>query len=171
MKLRRSRPLQFCLLLLASELLSHFGINRLRGTGHAPTSRECSLVLGTKQVIYGCLLLGPLLLLCADYVAKTIVFPAELPIGIVTSGLGGPFLSIFCCDLRKRGLANDKRKEPSYKIGNKSILSNIDFELVLGPLMSFWDLMALENNTVATSRGGSTYTRRIDSLFWKIHCR
>lgn len=36
-------------------------------------------------------LLGAILLLLADCVSRTIVAPAELPIGIVTAALGGPF--------------------------------------------------------------------------------
>lgn len=36
-------------------------------------------------------LLGGSLLLVADVVARTIVSPAELPIGIITAGVGGPF--------------------------------------------------------------------------------
>jgi len=37
------------------------------------------------------LLLGPALLLAADTFARTLVLPAELPIGILTSAIGGPF--------------------------------------------------------------------------------
>ncbi|PYE81314.1 FecCD family ABC transporter permease [Pseudoroseicyclus aestuarii] len=36
-------------------------------------------------------LLGALLLLLADGIARTVIAPAELPIGIVTATLGGPF--------------------------------------------------------------------------------
>ncbi|HEX8045729.1 FecCD family ABC transporter permease [Rhizobium sp.] len=36
-------------------------------------------------------LLGGSLLIIADVVARTIVSPAELPIGIITAGVGGPF--------------------------------------------------------------------------------
>ena len=30
-------------------------------------------------------------MLCADMLARTVVIPAELPIGLVTALLGGPF--------------------------------------------------------------------------------
>ena len=47
-------------------------------------------------------LLGASLLLIADAVSRTIVAPAELPIGIITAAAGGPiFLWIL---LRKRGI-------------------------------------------------------------------
>jgi iron complex transport system permease protein len=36
-------------------------------------------------------LLGASLLLLADMISRTLVAPAELPIGIVTATLGGPF--------------------------------------------------------------------------------
>ncbi|MES2664632.1 MAG: iron ABC transporter permease [Pseudomonadota bacterium] len=48
-------------------------------------------------------LLGATLLICADMIARSIVAPAELPIGIITAALGAPvFLWIL---LRGRGLA------------------------------------------------------------------
>jgi iron complex transport system permease protein len=49
-------------------------------------------------------LLGASLLLGADMVARVIVAPAELPIGIITAVMGAPvFLWIL---LRKRGLVD-----------------------------------------------------------------
>ena len=36
-------------------------------------------------------LTGAILLILADIVARTIVAPAEIPIGIITAVLGGPF--------------------------------------------------------------------------------
>ncbi|KPP83545.1 MAG: iron complex transport system permease protein [Rhodobacteraceae bacterium HLUCCO07] len=47
-------------------------------------------------------LLGAALLLCADVISRTIIAPAELPIGIVTAVLGGPFFLWIL--LRQRGL-------------------------------------------------------------------
>jgi iron complex transport system permease protein len=47
-------------------------------------------------------LLGASLLLVADAVSRTIVAPAELPIGIVTAAVGAPFFLWLL--LRKRGL-------------------------------------------------------------------
>ena len=44
-------------------------------------------------------LLGSSLLLAADLIARTVVVPAELPIGIVTAMVGGPFFMY----LLKRG--------------------------------------------------------------------
>ena len=46
-------------------------------------------------------LLGASFLLAADAVSRTIVAPAELPIGIVTAAVGGPFFLWIL--LRKRG--------------------------------------------------------------------
>ncbi|OIQ32742.1 MAG: iron ABC transporter [Alphaproteobacteria bacterium MedPE-SWcel] len=49
-------------------------------------------------------LLGASLLLCADLISRTIIAPAELPIGIVTAVLGAPvFLWIL---LKRRGLVD-----------------------------------------------------------------
>ncbi|WP_425537692.1 FecCD family ABC transporter permease [Pseudaminobacter soli (ex Li et al. 2025)] len=47
-------------------------------------------------------LLGASILLLADAVSRTIVAPAELPIGIITAAVGGPFFLWIL--LRKRGL-------------------------------------------------------------------
>jgi iron complex transport system permease protein len=47
-------------------------------------------------------LLGATLLLLADAVSRTIVAPAELPIGIITAAVGGPFFLWIL--LRKRGV-------------------------------------------------------------------
>ena len=47
-------------------------------------------------------LLGAILLLIADAVSRTIVAPAELPIGIVTAAAGAPFFLWIL--LRKRGI-------------------------------------------------------------------
>ncbi len=47
-------------------------------------------------------LLGASMLLVADAISRTIVAPAELPIGIITASVGGPFFLWIL--LRKRGL-------------------------------------------------------------------
>ncbi len=44
-----------------------------------------------RIVIPGSALLGALLVVAADAIARTIVAPAELPIGILTAALGAPF--------------------------------------------------------------------------------
>ena len=44
-----------------------------------------------RTVLPGSALLGALLIVGADLIARTIVAPAELPIGVLTSLIGGPF--------------------------------------------------------------------------------
>ncbi len=53
----------------------------------------CRMLLGSdnRKVFAGSMLLGATLLLGADVLARIVVSPAELPIGIVTSVVGGPF--------------------------------------------------------------------------------
>lgn len=48
-------------------------------------------------------LLGASLLLLADLIARTVVSPAELPIGIITSVLGGPFFLWLLLRFRSQG--------------------------------------------------------------------
>jgi iron complex transport system permease protein len=59
------------------------------------------LMLGAdhRYVLPGSALLGASLMLVCDLVARVIVAPAELPIGVVMSALGGPF---FLWMLRQR---------------------------------------------------------------------
>ena len=54
-----------------------------------------------RVVLPGAALLGALLVVLADAMARTIVAPAELPIGILTAGLGAPFFLVLL--LRRRG--------------------------------------------------------------------
>ncbi|MFT5503336.1 MAG: iron complex transport system permease protein [Gammaproteobacteria bacterium] len=51
------------------------------------------LVVGPdyRVLLPGSALMGAILLMAADLIARTIVVPAELPIGIITAVLGGPF--------------------------------------------------------------------------------
>ncbi|MFV0515033.1 MAG: FecCD family ABC transporter permease [Jhaorihella sp.] len=49
-------------------------------------------------------LLGATLLLLADLVSRTVIAPAELPIGIVTAVIGGPFFLFIL--LRQRGIVD-----------------------------------------------------------------
>ena len=44
-----------------------------------------------RSLLWGSALLGGLFLLLADWLARTLVVPAELPLGIVTAVVGGPF--------------------------------------------------------------------------------
>jgi iron complex transport system permease protein len=53
-------------------------------------------------VLPGSALAGAVVLIVADMVARTIVSPAELPIGLVTALLGGPFFLWLL--VRRRGV-------------------------------------------------------------------
>jgi iron complex transport system permease protein len=57
-----------------------------------------------RYLLVNAALLGATLLLLADLIARSIIAPAELPIGIVTAVIGAPvFLWIL---LRRRGLVD-----------------------------------------------------------------
>ncbi|MDD7805504.1 MAG: iron ABC transporter permease [Endozoicomonas sp. (ex Botrylloides leachii)] len=47
-------------------------------------------------------ILGGLLLVCADMLSRTLIAPAELPIGIVTSLMGAPFFMVILWQQRQR---------------------------------------------------------------------
>lgn len=57
-----------------------------------------------RIVLPGAALLGAVLMLAADMVARTIVSPAELPIGILTAALGAPFFLLLL--LRRRAVGS-----------------------------------------------------------------
>jgi iron complex transport system permease protein len=62
------------------------------------------LVIGPRHrlLLPACALLGAVLLLVADLASRTIVAPAELPIGILTALIGSPFFLWLL--LRRRAL-------------------------------------------------------------------
>ena len=55
-----------------------------------------------RHVLPGSLLFGAILLVSADLVARTIIVPQELPIGLMTALLGAPFF-LFLILKSKRG--------------------------------------------------------------------
>lgn len=56
-----------------------------------------------RLVLPGSALLGASLLAASDVVARTIIAPAELPIGIVTASLGAPFFLWLLLRARRQG--------------------------------------------------------------------
>lgn len=57
-----------------------------------------------KLVIPGSILVGAILLTSADLLARTIITPQELPIGLMTSILGAPFFLYLILREKRRGL-------------------------------------------------------------------
>ena len=59
-------------------------------------------VVGTdyKQLMIGCVFAGPALMVAADVVARLALAPTQIPVGIVTGLIGGPY---FLYLMRKRG--------------------------------------------------------------------
>ena len=66
----------------------------------------CRLLFGpdNQKVVPASLFLGATLLLGADLLSRLVIIPAELPIGIVTSIIGGPFFLALLSANRKKGL-------------------------------------------------------------------
>ena len=55
-----------------------------------------------KFLIFGSALLGAVILLSSDLLSRTIVAPAQLPIGIITSSLGSPFFIYLLINQKKK---------------------------------------------------------------------
>ena len=66
----------------------------------------CRLLFGpdNRKVVPASLLLGAILLLGSDLVSRLVILPAELPIGIVTSMIGGPFFLALLAMNSKKGI-------------------------------------------------------------------
>ena len=66
----------------------------------------CRLMFGpdNRKVVPASILLGGGLLLGSDLLSRLIIMPAELPIGIVTSIVGGPFFLALLSMNRKQGM-------------------------------------------------------------------
>ena len=69
----------------------------------APHAARLLVGPGHARIIPASALLGALLMLLADDVARTILSPVEIPVGIVTALLGGPFF-LFLLKTRQREL-------------------------------------------------------------------
>jgi iron complex transport system permease protein len=69
----------------------------------APHAARLLVGAGHARLIPCSALLGALLLLLADDVARTVMAPLELPVGIVTALLGGPFF-LYLLKTRQREL-------------------------------------------------------------------
>ena len=69
----------------------------------APHMARLLLGAGHGRVIPGSALLGALLMLLADDIARTVLAPIEIPVGIVTALLGGPFF-LFLLKTHRREL-------------------------------------------------------------------
>lgn len=86
--------------LLTSIVVSFTGIIAFIGLIAPHLSR---MIFGSdnRYLIFASALLGAIILLTADTLARTIISPAEIPVGIITSLLGAPFFLYML--LKKRG--------------------------------------------------------------------
>jgi len=71
---------------------------------------------------------GALLLSLADLFARTVMLPAELPIGLITSAIGGPFFLIMLLKTyQRRGLKMLSGHNLTAKVGKKLLLDDVNF--------------------------------------------
>ncbi|MFW7378784.1 MAG: FecCD family ABC transporter permease [Oligoflexus sp.] len=56
-----------------------------------------------RNLLLSSFILGPLLLIAADFFSRHLAAPAEIPIGILTSAIGGPFFLYLLLKMRKLG--------------------------------------------------------------------
>ena len=55
-----------------------------------------------KYLIPGSAILGAILLSFSDLISKTVIAPAQLPVGVVTSAIGAPFFVWLILSQKKR---------------------------------------------------------------------
>jgi iron complex transport system permease protein len=86
-------------------LLSACIVSRTGGIGFvdlvAPHLARGILGMDNRRLLPGAMLTGALLLLAADTAARSLAWPGELPVGVMTSLLGGPFLLFLLLRRRK----------------------------------------------------------------------
>jgi iron complex transport system permease protein len=57
-----------------------------------------------RWLIPGSALLGAIMLIGSDTIARTVLAPAEMPIGVVTAGFGTPFFLFMLLRQRRKAL-------------------------------------------------------------------
>jgi iron complex transport system permease protein len=69
----------------------------------------CRMLFKTKHVVLGpaCFLSGGIFLVLCDTAARVIVAPAEMPVGVITALLGGPFFLWLLFVKRNQGISID----------------------------------------------------------------
>jgi iron complex transport system permease protein len=96
---------QILILLVAGAVGAAVAVSGIIGFVGLVVPHLLRLTIGPNHfaVLPGSALLGATLLLLADLLARTLVVPAELPIGIITALVGGPFF-IWLLTSRRRGM-------------------------------------------------------------------
>lgn len=56
-----------------------------------------------RRLMPASMLLGAVMLTLADWVARMVIAPAELPIGIITACVGAPFFIVLLLQQKRRG--------------------------------------------------------------------
>ncbi len=91
-----------------------------------------------RLLLPACVLLGAALLLGADTCARTLVAPAELPIGILTAGIGAPLLPLAAAarQARFRGMSTSvvTARKVGYATRGKVLLDDVSLTLAAGQL-------------------------------------
>lgn len=59
--------------------------------------------ISTKKILPAAILAGAALLTAADLLARLLVAPAEIPIGIITSLVGAPFFILLLKQFQRKG--------------------------------------------------------------------
>ncbi len=69
----------------------------------------CKMIFKTKHVVLGpaCFLSGGIFLVICDTVSRIIIAPAEMPVGVITAMLGGPFFLWLLFFKKAKGLSLD----------------------------------------------------------------
>lgn len=103
----RVERLKWCIILLvAMGVGASVAISGLIGFVGLIVPHLVRMVTGPnhKLVIPGSILVGAILLTAADLLARTVITPQELPIGLMTSLLGAPFFLYLILREKRRGL-------------------------------------------------------------------
>ena len=96
------KVLTFTASLLASLTVAWFGIIGFVGLASPHIARKLLKTGDAKLILLPAVLVGSLLTVFSDAIAKSVVYPIEIPVNIIISIFGGPVLASILVGMRRR---------------------------------------------------------------------
>ena len=87
--------------LLASLTVAWYGIIGFVGLASPHVARRILKTGDAKLILPSTILVGPLLTILSDAIAKSVLYPVEIPVNIIVSIFGGPTLALILVGMRR----------------------------------------------------------------------
>jgi len=95
------KTLTFISSLLASLTVAWYGIIGFVGLASPHIARRLLKTGDAKLILPSTILVGPLLTILSDAIAKSVLYPVEIPVNIIISIFGGPALALILVGMRR----------------------------------------------------------------------